>query len=153
VDQADVMLRTRQAADAVGATKLDRPEWVAPDQRSGDVCVTLTNGSVNAGAAVNSGRNPNNYGHIVRFRERGHLDDNTFEWDVFLFAADPAFPALGGTKVPAGQTLFATPDQRTLFINVQHPGESTPPRRGASVPSGLTVHAGEIIVGETAAYL
>ena len=33
-DQADVLLRTRQAADAVGATPMDRPEWIAVHPRT-----------------------------------------------------------------------------------------------------------------------
>ena len=67
-DQADVLIRTRMAADALGATRLHRPEWVAVNERTDDVYVTLTNGSGNS-AAVNSGRDPNPFGHILRFRE------------------------------------------------------------------------------------
>ena len=74
VDQADVLIRTRMAADAVGATRLHRPEWVAVHPHSREVYVTLTNGSGN-GSAVNSNRDPNPYGHIVRFREA--LNDDT----------------------------------------------------------------------------
>lgn len=192
VDQADVMIRTRMAADALGATRLHRPEWVSVDDRTRDVYVTLTNGSVNNAAAVNSGRTANNYGHIVRFREdRRSASATSFRWEVFLLAGDPAYPEQGGTGVPDGQALFGspdgiwvdpdrrvwiqtdisnssqnlvsrgydrignnqllvadpetrevrrfltgprgceitgittTPDQRTMFVNVQHPGEST----------------------------
>jgi secreted PhoX family phosphatase len=106
VDQADVMIRTRQAADAVGATRLHRPEWVAVDQKSKDVFLALTNGNGN-GAPINSGRDPNPYGHIVRFREdRRDNTALTFAWDVLLLAGDPAYdPA-----VPASQPLFGSPD-------------------------------------------
>ncbi|HEV3364466.1 MAG TPA: alkaline phosphatase PhoX, partial [Acidimicrobiia bacterium] len=58
-DQADVLLRTRQAADAVDATKLDRPEWVAVHPTGGEVFVTLTNGG-NGPTPVNP-REPNTY--------------------------------------------------------------------------------------------
>jgi len=110
-DQADVLIRTRMAADALGATRLHRPEWVAANQQTGDIFVTLTNGSVNNAAAVNSGRASNPYGHIVRFHEVGSANHPTaFEWDVFLFAGDPAYPALEGGKVPAGQPTFGSPD-------------------------------------------
>jgi secreted PhoX family phosphatase len=110
VDQADVLIRTRQAADTVGATKLHRPEWVAVNDHTGDVFVTLTNGSGN-NAPVNGERDPNPYGHIIRFRETGNVHHpTTFEWDVFLFAGDPAYPALGGTKIPDDQPLFGSPD-------------------------------------------
>jgi uncharacterized protein len=111
VDQADVLIRTRMAADALGATRLHRPEWVDVNERTGDVYVTLTNGSINNAAAVNSGRTANNYGHIVRFREAGNVHKPTaFVWDVFLFAGDPAYPAVSGLKVPEDQPLFGSPD-------------------------------------------
>lgn len=44
-NQADVLIRTRLAADAVGATKLDRPEWASVHPITQDVFVTLTNGT------------------------------------------------------------------------------------------------------------
>ena len=105
-DQADVLIRTRMAADAVGATPLDRPEWVAVNEKTKDVYLTLTNGNGNP-AAVNSGRDPNPYGHIVRFREAGS-SDTAFDWDIFLLAGDPGYAA--GTGVPADQSLFGSPD-------------------------------------------
>ena len=43
--QADVLTRPRQAADAVGATKCHRPEWVAVNESTRDVYVSFTNGS------------------------------------------------------------------------------------------------------------
>jgi secreted PhoX family phosphatase len=184
-DQADVLIRTRLAADAVGATRLHRPEWVTVHPDTGEVYFTLTNGSGNS-SDVNSGRDPNPYGHIVRFKEAKH-DDTRFDWDVFLLAGDPAYDP----SVPVDQSVFGspdglwidpdgrvwiqtdisnssqnlasrgydgignnqmlaadprsrevrrfltgprgceitgvitTPDQRTMFVNVQHPGEST----------------------------
>ena len=108
-DQADVLIRTRMAADAVGATRLHRPEWVGANSRTGDVFVTLTNGSGNNSAA-NSDRDPNPYGHIVRFHEVGTVHTPTaFAWDVFLFAGDPLYPA-AGPNVPAEQPIFGSPD-------------------------------------------
>ncbi|WFE26151.1 PhoX family phosphatase [Solwaraspora sp. WMMD791] len=186
-DQADVLLRTRQAADAVGATPLDRPEWVAVNPVNDDVYLTLTNGTGWPGE-VNP-RTPNPYGHIVRWRERGGDHTATsFEWDVFVLAGDPAYDPrvqldetnifgspdgiwfdgdgrlwiqtdisnstqnradrghdnLGNNAMlaadphtgeirrflvgPRGAEItgvVTTPDQRTMFVNVQHPGEST----------------------------
>jgi secreted PhoX family phosphatase len=104
IDQADVLIRTRMAADAVGATRLHRPEWVAVHPRTGEVFVTLTNGTGNS-APVNSNRDPNPYGHIIRFNE-AQADETAFDWEVFLLAGDQAYdPA-----VPAGQSAFGSPD-------------------------------------------
>jgi uncharacterized protein len=106
VDQADVLIRTRMAADALGATKLHRPEWVAVNERTGDLFVALTNGAGNR-SAVNSDREPNPYGHIVRFRETGNVHAPTaFTWDVFLVAGDPEYD----DAVPADQAVFGSPD-------------------------------------------
>jgi uncharacterized protein len=186
-DQADVLIRTRQAADAVGATPLDRPEWIAVHPESKDVYASLTNGT--SGPTPPNPRDPNPYGHIIRWRERhGDNTATSFEWDIFLLAGDPAYdprvqldeedifgspdglwfdpdgrlwiqtdvsnssqnlasrgydriannamlaadPATGEIRRflvgPRGAEItgvITTPDQRTMFVNVQHPGETT----------------------------
>jgi secreted PhoX family phosphatase len=103
-DQADVLINTRHAADAAGATKMDRPEWCAVHPKSGEVYFTLTN--TNAASrpidkvdaanprfynditttGANQKGNPN--GHIIRFAEDGGRNDAlSFTWDIFLFGA------------------------------------------------------------------
>jgi uncharacterized protein len=115
-DQADVLMRTRQAADAVGATPMDRPEWVAVHPRTGEVYLTLTNGSRGEGAA-----NPkapigqNVYGHIVRWKEeRGDHRSTRFAWDIFLLGGDPAHPDRTATADAAltidESSVFGSPD-------------------------------------------
>jgi len=116
-DQADVLVNTRLAADAMGATKMDRPEWGAVDPVTGEVYMTLTNNSAaQRPLARLDAANPRHYndtktngaaqwgnpnGHIIRWRESG--DDpaaTTFRWDIYLFAAradrDPANINLSG---------------------------------------------------------
>jgi secreted PhoX family phosphatase len=44
-DQVDVLVHSRIAADIVGATAMDRPEWTAVNPRTGEVYLTLTNNS------------------------------------------------------------------------------------------------------------
>ncbi|MBT9497631.1 MAG: DUF839 domain-containing protein, partial [Zoogloea sp.] len=44
-NQADVLTHARLAADSVGATKMDRPEWGAVNPANGEVYMTLTNNS------------------------------------------------------------------------------------------------------------
>jgi secreted PhoX family phosphatase len=70
------------------------------------VYVTFTNGTGN-GSAVNSNRDPNPYGHIVRLRETGGDHRlTTFDWSIFLLAGDNQYDPL----VPATQPLFGSPD-------------------------------------------
>ncbi len=69
IDQADVLIRTRQAASTVGATPMDRPEWLAANpNKPGEVFVTLTNNSARTAGQVNEAnpRANNIYGHIIR---------------------------------------------------------------------------------------
>lgn len=101
-DQADVLTHCRLAGDAVGATKMDRPEWTAVNPATGEMYCTLTNNSSRAPAQVDAA-NPRSYidrrvngtqstgnanGHIVRLRERGDTTEATaFAWDVYAFGA------------------------------------------------------------------
>ena len=98
--QADVVTFARLAADAVGATKMDRPEWVAVNPENGEVYVTLTNNSNRGTAHALDAANPRNYtdpeggkgnvnGHIIRFREDGDTTTAlSFSWDIYLFGAE-----------------------------------------------------------------
>ncbi|GAA5144576.1 PhoX family phosphatase [Pseudonocardia eucalypti] len=94
----EVLVFTRQAADKVGATKMDRPEDVQPHPRSGKVYVALTN-NTDRGAAGKAGpdaanpRPANKHGQILELTERG--DDPTgtaFDWSLLLVCGDPAAP-------------------------------------------------------------
>ena len=91
-DQADVLVHARMAADAVGATAMDRPEWVATHPDSHDVYVSMTNntkrgqdGEPDKDAA--NPRNNNAFGHIVKIVE-DDAASTKFDWDVFVLAGD-----------------------------------------------------------------
>ena len=198
-DQGEVLINTRLAADIVGATKMDRPEWGAVNPDNGEVYFTLTNNSSRSVADAANPRAANPYGHIIRWREdrRDHAGKR-FNWDIFLLAGpqgdsrgpngaalndasilaspdglwfDPdgrlwiqtdmsgsqlasgpfghnqmlvADPRSGEVKRfltgPIGAEvtgISATPDFRTLFVNIQHPGEgSTATNLLSSWPDG-----------------
>jgi uncharacterized protein len=197
--QADVLVNTRTAADFVGATKMDRPEWGAIDPKTGMVYFTLTNNSRRILAETDAAnpRAVNEFGHIIRWTEAG--DDHAatrFAWDIFIFAGnraesrDPSGRSLtednifsspdglwfdrdgrlwiqtdvsnsvqnkGNHKIfgnnqmlaadpvrgeirrfltgPIGQEItgaVTTPDGKTMFVNVQHPGATTTARNFAA---------------------
>jgi uncharacterized protein len=122
--QADVLVFTRIAADAAGATAMDRPEWGAVNPANGEIYFALTNNSdrfrqPNSTNASNprayrdpDGKsykgNPN--GHIIRFREdRGLNTANGFQWDVFLFGAEEDSRDINASKLTAANS-FSSPD-------------------------------------------
>ena len=86
-DQAEVLTYARVAADILGATPMDRPEWtsVAPN---GDVYCTLTNNSRRTEADAANPEAPNNNGHIIRWRDADNHVGTTFEWDIFVLSTD-----------------------------------------------------------------
>ena len=129
--QGDVMMRARQAADRVGATMMDRPEWVAANpKKPGEVFVTLTNNNRRGGTTSNnvdgstvagSARPPadeanpranNVWGHILRWNEAG--GDGTalsFDWDLFVLAGQPAITdARAASANITMDNLFNSPD-------------------------------------------
>ena len=93
--QAEVMIFARRAATQVGATTMDRPEWVAVHPDKKHVFCTLTNNKnrgVKAGQDV-EGPNPraeNHYGQILRWAPTNHNHtSDTFQWDLYLIAGNP----------------------------------------------------------------
>ena len=131
-DQADVLVNARLAADAVGATKMDRPEWCSVHPGTGEIYFTLTNNSnrrvepSGSSQAAPDAANPRVYtdmkgttaqtgnpnGHVIRVKE-GAAGSTAlgFTWDVYLFGAESG---ADGTKVNlSGLTAdqdFSSPD-------------------------------------------
>lgn len=126
MDLAEIAIFTRRAASAVGATTMDRPEWVAVNPVSVEGYCALTNNSRRAADFTNEGGDPvvpvenspnpreaNEYGQIVRWRpsDDDHAAD-TFEWDLYVMAGNPTVHDglnAGSANVNAGN-LFNSPD-------------------------------------------
>jgi secreted PhoX family phosphatase len=114
-DQGEVLVHARLAADALGATRMDRPEWIEPHPLTREVYCSLT-GNVARGADGKEGPNPANpragnaFGHILRWRE-AHSDPaaTRFEWDIFVQAGDPSNPDANRQGNISGD-LFGSPD-------------------------------------------
>ena len=171
--QAEILVQARIAADLLGATPLDRPEWttVAPDGR---VYCALTNNRARRVPDAANPLAPNPDGHVIRWRDAYDHLGTTFTWQIFLLAedthgteatfsdpdgvwADPdgrlfiltdggqrdglnnqllvADTATGElrrllTGVPGCEVtgITMTPDRRTAFVNIQHPGNGDPKR-------------------------
>ena len=90
-DQGDVVMHCRLAADFMGATKMDRPEWGGVNPLNNEVYMTMTNNSQRDGEKMPlNAANPrkgNTNGHIIRWKEKGGQAGTSFEWDVYLFGA------------------------------------------------------------------
>jgi secreted PhoX family phosphatase len=186
--QADVLIRARQAGDAVGATKMDRPEDIEYNPVNKKVYAAMTNNTRRTPAQVDAAnpRANNTFGHIIEFRDNGDDPASTrFTWDIFMLCGRPrtdadvyyaGYPTAGlapisspdnlvvdragnlwiftdgqpGTinvndavyavptegpergklkpflsGVPGAETAsgILSPDNETLFVSIQHPGE------------------------------
>ncbi|MES2960604.1 MAG: PhoX family phosphatase [Pseudomonadota bacterium] len=201
-DQGELVIKSRQACDILGATKMDRPEWLAIDPNAGWVYCTLTNNSSRGqptfpGVDAANPRANNVMGQIIRWQDERDFDGATFKWNHLVLAGDPAnaraeakgniqgdiyacpdgiaFDARGvlwiqtdmgptamnkgemantgnnqmlACDVKTGQTrrfltgpvnseitgVTWTPDGSTMFLNVQHPGETPSERSDPAEP-------------------
>ncbi len=92
----EALVNTRLAADAVGATKMDRCEDVEPSLITGKIYVACTNNSDRGkpgkeGATEMNPRVSNRDGHIVEITEDGgDATSTTFSWNILLVCGDPA---------------------------------------------------------------
>lgn len=122
-DQAMISIFTRKAADLVGATTMDRPEWIAVNPINAEVYCCLTNNK-NRGKKKNAGgieqlvngpnpRNANHYGQIVRWQpdHNDHTADK-FRWDLFVMAGNPLKKTglYAGSKNINSENMFNSPD-------------------------------------------
>lgn len=191
--QAELLVYTRVAADLVGATPMDRPEWTSIG-KNGEIFWSLTNNSKRTVANAANPEAPNDTGHIIRMLDHKNHTGNRFEWDIFILASstnntdevfsnpDAAHADTDGRlfigtdgnqpeslrnqlvvfdtteKQPKAKRLFVgvkgneitgftiTPDQKTAFINIQHPGDGSPKETnfpksfdGVTIPRDCTI--------------
>lgn len=118
-NQEYIHMYTRLAATQVGATTMDRPEWIAVHPNQDYVFCTLTNNKnrgVKEGQPV-GGPNPreaNNYGQILRWRQVN--DDHahpTFAWDLYVMAGNPEVhkgTLYAGSDNINNDNMFNSPD-------------------------------------------
>ena len=113
--QADVLIETRRAADLLGATKMDRPEDVQADPRTGSVYVVLTNNKdrkTDQTKAANP-RADNRFGHIIEMTPPdGDHAAERYRWDILLKCGDPSVAAVGATfnSATSNDGWFGMPD-------------------------------------------
>jgi uncharacterized protein len=101
--QAEVLIWARLAADALGATKMDRPEDVDVNPKTGKIYVMLTNNARRKAEQVDAAnpRGDNRFGHIIEITpDRGDHATTTFRWEILVRCGDPSVAAVGATFHP-----------------------------------------------------
>ncbi len=88
----EALIYTRNAADVLDATAMDRPEDVEPSASTGFVYIACTNNTRRTDANTDEAnpRAANKDGHVIELREDG--DDPTgtsFTWNIILLCGDP----------------------------------------------------------------
>jgi len=84
---SELLVNTRIAADIVGATPMDRPEWTTIAADGDSVFWCLTNNSQRTEANVANPEAPNDDGHIIKTRDRGQGNGTKFDWEFFILAS------------------------------------------------------------------
>lgn len=127
MSEAEIAIFSRMAGSRVGATTMDRPEWVAVNPKVAEAYCALTNNS-RRGKRPNAGgdwtpvggpnpREANEYGQIVRWRPDGgnHAAD-TFTWDLYVMAGNPTVHenAYAGSDNINEGNLFNSPDGMSI---------------------------------------
>ncbi|WP_341368305.1 PhoX family phosphatase [Yoonia sp. BS5-3] len=172
MEAAEIAIFTRMAASAVGATTMDRPEWVAVNPVAVEGYCALTNNSrrgpdfANAGGdpavAVPNSPNPrdaNRYGQIVRWWPAD--DDHaatTFTWDLYVMAGNPTVHDdlnKGSANVNAGN-LFNSPDgmmfDSTGLLWIQTDGDDSNEEGFAGMGNNQML-AGDPVTGQIERFL
>lgn len=115
--QAEVVTFARKAASQVGATRMDRPEWIAVNPHDGRAYCTLTNNSKRGetGMPLNPAnpRPKNVYGQIIRWDEHGDATAQEFAWDMYALCGNPIAHPDGvnrGTPNITAENTFNSPD-------------------------------------------
>ncbi len=123
MSQEEICIFTRVAASKLGATTMDRPEWVAANPHKAQVYCCLTR-SRRRGRERNAGgnkmrvggpnpREANQYGQIVRWEpDNGDHAATGFVWDLFVIAGNPAVHSdeyAGSANINEGN-MFNSPD-------------------------------------------
>lgn len=131
LSQAEICIHTRLAASKLGATTMDRPEWVAASPIKNEVFCALTNNK-NRGLKPNKGgdetpvggpnpREKNLYGQILKWiPEKEDHSSTNFTWSLFALAGNPTIHTAdaeeaqeklkaGSPNINAGN-MFNSPD-------------------------------------------
>jgi secreted PhoX family phosphatase len=88
----EVLVFTRNAADLVGATAMDRPEDIEPSALTGHVYIACTNNTARTDARTDEAnpRPANKDGHVIELVEDGgDATATTFTWNILLLCGDP----------------------------------------------------------------
>lgn len=156
-DQADVLVNARLAGDAVGATRMDRPEWCSVHPGTGEIYFTLTNNSnrrvepSGSSQAAPDGANPRVYTDMKEAaRSRA---TRTAMWCASRKAPPaPRPPASPGTftcsapkpvRMPRKSTCRVSPPTRTFrartaWLSVPPPASAGSRPMTAPIPTSPT---------------
>jgi uncharacterized protein len=120
-DQGDVLIHARMAADLLGATKMDRPEDIEANPKTGKVYVMLGNNSRRKAEEVDAAnpRAENKFGHIIEMLpDSGDHAATKFHWEILVKCGNPAIATVGASFNPATSKdgWFGMPDNCTVDV-------------------------------------